>query len=190
MGATWAARFLELEVSHGLDIHNTSHLWLLHYLFLPILNHQLHFFAQAWNQHRIEIRGGPNRSPADMFGFDMYVHGVRGSQLPNEENLSPDDMEVYGVDWEGLQDDHLLRARSSNNPDSEEATSWIQGGPPPRERMNEIVVEPPTELLSVDELDYINRHVPVVIEELSEGEISRMWRAGLIAARSLRSDIF
>ncbi|KAJ7463135.1 hypothetical protein B0H11DRAFT_2241111 [Mycena galericulata] len=40
---------------------------------------QLRFFMESWDRHQIRIRNGPNRSPADMFGFDMLVHGVRGT---------------------------------------------------------------------------------------------------------------
>ena len=59
-----------------------------------------HFFAKSWNQHQIQIWDDPSRSPADMFGFDMLVHGVCGDQLPEDE-LHQEELEVYGVDWEG-----------------------------------------------------------------------------------------
>lgn len=98
IGASWAEAFTELELTHGLDINNSNHIWLLHHLFLPMLNQQLQFFAEAWNHHRIQIRNGPNRSPVDMFGFDMLVHGVRGDQVPQHENLTEEEIEVYGVD--------------------------------------------------------------------------------------------
>jgi hypothetical protein len=70
VGAFWAEMFTQLELQHGLDINNTHHIWLIHHLFLSTINQQLAFFADAWNQHRIQIRDGPNRSPADLFGFD------------------------------------------------------------------------------------------------------------------------
>lgn len=81
VGASWAEAFTQLELHHGLDINNTHHIWLLHLLFLPAINQQLTFFAESWNQHRIQIRNGPNHSPADLFSFDMLVHGIQGSQL-------------------------------------------------------------------------------------------------------------
>ncbi|KAJ7938562.1 hypothetical protein B0H13DRAFT_2301598 [Mycena leptocephala] len=98
LGATWAECFTILELCHGLDINNTSHIWLLHFLFLATINSQLAFFAQSWNQHRIQIRHGPNRSPADMFVFDMLVDGIQGNQLPEEELLSEEELEVSGID--------------------------------------------------------------------------------------------
>lgn len=78
VGATWADHFTTLELRFGLNINNANHIWLLHLLFLPVINSVLAFFAQSWNEHKIEIRDGPNRSPSDMFGFDMLVHGLRG----------------------------------------------------------------------------------------------------------------
>ena len=87
----------------GLNINNQNHIWFLHYLFLKTINQQLDFFSQAWNHHRIQIPNGPNHSPADMFGFDMLVHGVRGYQLPTPPDvpLSDEDLEVFGrvVGW-------------------------------------------------------------------------------------------
>ena len=112
IGASWAEAFRDLEVTHGLDINNTHHIWLLHHLFLQSLNQQLAFFAESWNQHQMQIRDGPNRSPADMFGFDMLVHGLRGDQLPDfvEPHMTDEELEVYGVDWEALQNDHILES--------------------------------------------------------------------------------
>ena len=81
VGATWGNMFTVLELRHGLDINNPNHIWLLHLIFLPTINMSLKFFAEAWNEHQIQIRGGPNRSPSDMFYFDMLVHGVRGESL-------------------------------------------------------------------------------------------------------------
>ena len=120
VGTFWSDVFTELELRYGLDINNIHHIWLLHHLFLPRINQQLAFLAESWNQHRIQIRDGPNRSPADMFGFDMLVHGVRGDQLPEEE-LSEEELEVYGVDWEGLLDEWLLQSQRANN-------QWVRGG--------------------------------------------------------------
>jgi len=92
-----------LELRHGLNINNPNHIWLLHHLFLNTINSQLTFFAEARNQHQVQSRHGPSRRPADYFLFDMYVHGVRGLQIPqNLEPLTNEELEVSGVDWEGL----------------------------------------------------------------------------------------
>jgi len=116
IGASWAEAFTDLEINHGLDINNTHHIWLLHYLFLQSLNQQLTFFVESWNQHQMQIHRGPNRSPADMFGFDMLVHGLRGDQLPAsvEEHITSEELEVYGVDWEALQNKRVLESARQN----------------------------------------------------------------------------
>src|SRR5262245_1170583 len=83
-------------------------IWLLHHLFLSVINSQLSFFAESWNEYKIQIHNGPNHSSADMFGFNIFVHGVCGNQLPVEEDLNDDELEVHDVDWEGLVDEWLL----------------------------------------------------------------------------------
>ncbi len=147
VGATWKDHFFRLELHHGLDINNTFHIWLLHTLFLPTINAQLAFFAQSWNLHKLQIRDGPNRSPADLFGFDMLVHGIRGTRLPlpttntADENLTAEELEVYGVDWEALRDDRLLQSQEEGNAD-EGFTSWVgRQGPP--QNLNEVRLDPP-----------------------------------------------
>ena len=65
-----------------------------------MINQQLKIFAEAWNQHKLQIWDGLNNSPTDLFGFDMLVHGVCSDQLP-EEAMTEEEIEVYGVDWEG-----------------------------------------------------------------------------------------
>jgi hypothetical protein len=83
-----------LEMRHGLNINNQNHIWLLQHLFLPLINQQLSFFAEGWNNHRLQIRHGPNRSPIDLFTLDMMVYGMRGRQL----ELDAEELEVYGID--------------------------------------------------------------------------------------------
>ncbi|KAF8164424.1 hypothetical protein BJ912DRAFT_863836 [Pholiota molesta] len=140
VGATWANLFTTLELRHGLDINNPNHIWLLQFLFLPTINQDLTFFAEAWNEHLIQIRDGPNRSPIDMFNFDMLVHGVRGSDLT--EVMSAEELEVYGIDWEGLRDDRILHSQQLNNDIEEGETSWLGHRGPP-ERLNEVLVDSP-----------------------------------------------
>ncbi|KAI0313031.1 hypothetical protein OF83DRAFT_1036162, partial [Amylostereum chailletii] len=190
VGATWADHFTRLEMDHGLDINNAAHMWLLHYLFLPIINQQLSFFADAWNQHQMQIRGARNRSPADMFGFDMYVHGVRGDVLPAEENMGEEELEVYRVDWEGLRDDRVLRSHRSNNSTQEEPSSWVgRVGPP--ERLNEVPLEPPPNyVLPPEDMEQLNLIVDDWISQADDEAIVTAWAYGVAFARSRRPDIF
>ncbi|KAJ7686979.1 hypothetical protein B0H14DRAFT_2421901 [Mycena olivaceomarginata] len=190
LGATWAERFTILELRHGLDINNISHIWLLHFLFLATINSQLAFFAQSWNQHRIQIRHGPNRSPADMFVFDMLVNGVRGNQLPEEE-LSEEELEVYGIDWSGLRDDDLLASQRANNPIGEGATSWIgRVGPPPLAELSNVVVEPPVGLLQEGQDVYLYNAVVHLLGSAQDEDCIIVWTTALAHARHIRPDIF
>ncbi|KAJ6450642.1 hypothetical protein C8R45DRAFT_1057192 [Mycena sanguinolenta] len=163
VGATWADHFTILEIRHGLDINNVAHIWLLHFLFLGTINSQLAFFAGAWNQHRIQIHNSANRSPTDMFVFDMFVNGVRGEQLPpDEEGLGDEELEVYGIDWRGLQEDGVLHSQAQNNPTSEGSSSWVGcTGPPPD--LSRVDVQPPMGTLTDDEaLAYVRVLYPDV----------------------------
>lgn len=189
VGATWADLFTQFELHCGLDINNVHHLLLLHYLFLPAVNSELTFFAESWNQHKIQIRDGPNRSPADLFGFDMIVHGVRGDQLPSEE-LGEEELEVYGVDWEGLRDDRLLRSQRENNDSGEGASSWVgRTGLP--DHLNEVPVHTPiSNHLSLEELEGIYETLDPWLQGADDIDRRSLWLEALAHARSLRSDLF
>ncbi|KAJ7664655.1 hypothetical protein DFH06DRAFT_1324193 [Mycena polygramma] len=139
---------------------------------------------EAWNQHQIRIRDGPNRSPADMFGFDMLVHGVRGTAP-----MSDAELEVYGMDWEALRDNTLLESRQDNNPVDEGSTSWIgRTGPP--ENLNEVPVEPPSGSFSCDEMDFLDAALAHLIGAVGDAEVANLWTEGLIIARQMHADLF
>ncbi|KAJ7477489.1 hypothetical protein FB451DRAFT_1032905 [Mycena latifolia] len=191
LGATWSDRFTILELRHGLDINNVTHIWLLQFLFLATINSQLAFFAKSWNQHRIQIRHGPNRSPADMFVFDMLVNGVRGNQLPSDDVLSEEELEVYGIDWAGLRDDVLLASQCANNPMAEGATSWVgRSGPPPLSDLSNVVVEPPVGLLEEGEVVSLYNSIIHLLGSAQDDDCIILWTAALAYVRHLRPDVF
>ncbi|KAJ8082945.1 hypothetical protein PM082_008804 [Marasmius tenuissimus] len=137
--------------------------------------------------HNIAIVGEPSRSPENMFGFDMFVCGFRGDSLSNYP-LSDEDLEVFGVDWEGLHDDVLLDALRSNY-SNEGATSWIgQRGPPPD--LNEVYVEPPSSSVTEDEARAIMQHVAHLPKSSRKEDVSQRWTSALIFARRLRPNLF
>jgi hypothetical protein len=184
VGSFWGDIFTQLELRHGLNINNMHHIWLVHYLFLPMINFQLSFFAESWNQHRIHIRNGPNRSPADMFGFDMFVHGLRGNQLPAEQDLDDDELEVYGVDWEGLLDDQLMNSQRGNNSIAEEWSSWIgQVGPP--DNLNEVPVDSPPRPLTDQQMESLDLALPPWPERPTDTDITLRWTIALGYARAI-----
>ncbi|KAJ6577278.1 hypothetical protein B0H19DRAFT_930974 [Mycena capillaripes] len=193
IGATWADLFTLLKMQHGLNINNVHHIWLLHYLFLHQINEQLRFFMESWNQHRIEMRRGPgpNWSLADLFGFNMFVHGVHGSALPATDAtpMSVEEMEVFGVNWEALHDDNILESRQENNDVDEGSTSWLRRHGPP-EHFNEIAVNPPTGPFSEAEMEVLDGPLLPLAGAVTDEDGAILWLEGLAAARRLRSDLF
>ncbi|KAF8883861.1 hypothetical protein BD779DRAFT_1443628 [Infundibulicybe gibba] len=186
VGDTWARHFEALELYHGLDCNNSHHIWLLQYLFLPTVNSALSFFAHAWNQHKIQMRNSANRSPTDMFGFDMLVHGVRGDQLPDEPAMSTEELEVYGVDWEGLYDSAVLHAHQANNIQQEGATSWVgRIGPP--EHLNEVQVQPPDSPLQPQEIGGLGRVAEPWAGQADSENVIAMWVNVLAYVRTTHS---
>ncbi|KAH8105808.1 hypothetical protein DFH11DRAFT_1518359 [Phellopilus nigrolimitatus] len=191
VGATWADRFESLQMHHGLDIDNPNHIWLLHHLFLLTINQELDFFAESWNAHHIRIRHGPSRSPNDMFYFDMFVHGVRGDQLPPHEleEMAQDELEVFGVDWEGLQEERILHSQQANNAPDEAPTSWIgRVGPP--EHLNEVPVYSPDVPLSNQAVQILDQFLQPGMGRVDNNDIINLWLHGLTRARQLNSNLF
>ncbi|KAG8921378.1 hypothetical protein FRC01_000283 [Tulasnella sp. 417] len=182
-GAKWADFFTLLEVRHGLNINNHNHLWLLQYLFLLDINTEANYFRDSWNNHVIQMRGQRSRSPADMFGFDMFVYGVRGEDFMSEEEL-----EVYGIDWEGLREEPVLSSQLQNNSVTEGWTSWVgRCGPPPN--LNEVVVEPPPGPLTPNDAHLLLNHVAPFLQGADATSLANRWIAGLAFIRMYLADV-
>lgn len=119
----------------------------------------------------------------------MLVHGVRGHQLSDNDSMSEEELEVFGVDWEGLEDNSLLLSRQANNPDDERPSSWIgRRGPP--EHLNEVNLEAPGLPVPLDEVETIYTSVSPWIGCTNEGDIDMLWCNGLLFARSVYGNIF
>jgi hypothetical protein len=58
----WRAFFTRLERLHFLNVDNMQHLWLLHYLFLDMINVDCDDFREDWNSHPI-LGAAHDRSP-------------------------------------------------------------------------------------------------------------------------------
>jgi hypothetical protein len=128
-GMKWKNFFFDLEANHGLDPQTPAHIWLLHALFLSAINEDTQDWAQAWNYHTMSIRGEHARSPLDMFMFGMVQEGPRGQASfiqtqPIDEEIHPDDLPAYGVDWDVHEDARLLAHSLENS-----AGEWDEGNP-------------------------------------------------------------
>lgn len=193
LGAKWADFFQDLELRHGLDINNSYHIWLLHTLFLQMVNDEIDFFIKNWNSHRLQMRGQRSRSPIDLFEIDMLSCGIRGDvvdvqgaieevQVLDAEEMGAD-LETYGVDWEDLQSRVMIQSHTQNNPVADPTASWIgRRGPPPH--LNPVELDPPDVDFDVDQA-----------RSLLWGEVSRLhgdpllrsqiWVESLMFMRSL-----
>jgi hypothetical protein len=186
VGAQSHEQFTLLEVQRSLDINNTHHIWLLHYLFLGALNTKLMFFAQAWNQHQLQIQDGPNQLPMDMFVFDTIVHGVCGTNI--EEHISQEELEVYGVDWEGLQYNSVLQSQEGNNKQYEPGTSWVGWvGPPPN--LGGVVLNEPDVQMADERLAALHSMIDWT-NGAEKADIAQQWMSGLVAAQTIFGNMF
>ncbi|KAJ3898291.1 hypothetical protein F5879DRAFT_812824 [Lentinula edodes] len=183
----WHDMFTLLEMHHGLQVSNPNHIWLLQHLFLPMINEQLTFWAESWNHHRVSQRTGPARSPEDMFVFDSLVNGVRGDDL-HQFAMTDEELEVFGVDWEGLQDETLLRTLRSHYTD-EGSGSWLgRRGPPPD--LNEVAVNPPSVLLSHGQVNFLDQQLQHHIRLPHEQEVIQLWIDALALATTMYPNEF
>ncbi|KAJ7720708.1 hypothetical protein B0H16DRAFT_1666429 [Mycena metata] len=90
----WRAFFYRLEALHGLDRSNPHHLWLLHLLFLDMINNDCDDFRAEWNCHPISGEGH-SQSPNDMAFIGQVQHGVYADDY---EDVHPTILErYYGV---------------------------------------------------------------------------------------------
>ncbi|KAK1219067.1 hypothetical protein PQX77_018216 [Marasmius sp. AFHP31] len=187
ISSTWDSRFTDLEINCGLEYQNVNHKWLLQLLFLDVINEEMTFWYNSWNQHKIAIKDGPSRSPEEMFGFDMLAHGVRGDSLQSFP-MTEEELELFGVDWEGLHDEKILCDLRKNYTDKE-SSSWIgKRGPPPK--TNSVPVDPPPSLLSEEEVAALIHHLELLPRSSQQDHVRTLWIHGLAFARGLRPDDF
>ena len=124
-----------------------------------------------------------------MFGFDMFVHGVRGDQLAEEEEMIQEELEVYGVDWEGLHDDQLLHSQWQNNSMAEGWTSWVGHTGPP-DHLNEVSVDPPSGPLLTHQVEALDHNLQPFTERLvnlTDADIIGLWTTALGYSRVMNN---
>ncbi|KAH7877175.1 uncharacterized protein C8R40DRAFT_1040501 [Lentinula edodes] len=182
---TWHDLFTLLEMHHGLQVSNLNHIWLLQHLFLPMINEQLSFWAESWNNHRVSQRLGPARSPEDMFVFDSLVNGVRGDEI-GQFTMTDEELEVFGVDWEGLQDETLLRTLRTNYA-HEGSGSWLGRRGPPSD-LNEVPVNPPSALLTPEQIISLNWQLQHHVRLPREQEVVQLWIDALAIVKTMYPD--
>ncbi|KAF8147914.1 hypothetical protein K438DRAFT_1625828 [Mycena galopus ATCC 62051] len=128
----WRAFFYRLEALHGLDRSNPRHLWLLHFLFLDLINADCETFRAEWNCHPISGEGH-DQSPEDMCFIGQVQNGMYVDEC---EGVHPNVIERYygthgperrrasGETGAGqLNDEEIPAPPSTSDSDSEDADS-------------------------------------------------------------------
>jgi hypothetical protein len=107
-GGKWKNFFTDLEANEYLNVNNPAHIWLIHHLFLDQINLDALAWAEMWNNHKLQIRGEHQQTPQEMFFFSMLEDGPRGLNGPHqnrEDGLEGEDVSLYGVDWEVMEEE-------------------------------------------------------------------------------------
>ena len=113
----------------------------------------------------------------------MLVHGIHGDRLI-EPYFFIEELEVYGVHWEGLYDSHLLNAHEANNTIDEGHNSWIgRSGPP--EQLSDVPVDPPEGIFLPHDIDLVLNHVQQWLINTENNSIFNAWTRGLAVARTI-----
>ena len=181
--------FQELELWDNLDIDSTSHIWLLHHLFLPAINMDAQDWAGAWNNHVVELRGERSRTPRDMFFFGMLYEGDRGLDV----DLSEQDIAGYGVDWEALDDQQIRNHHDNTNAiqlgaDDETLADYHPFGTRRPEHFSVVEVEEPNCPMTPEQVFYLDSQLATY--EFAQNRTIESYRLQWIAALALCAEMF
>jgi hypothetical protein len=151
-GCKWKDFFCILEEHHSLNISDPSHIWLLHWLFLPSINRDAVAWAESWNSHKIQLDGERRSSPKQMFIRSSLTDGVHGLPPPDEDTYDG----LYGV--EGVTDGD--RGQTGQPLDATEVESAYNEP----EWVNNVVCEPPNCPLTDKQLEEMIKELPAPVD--------------------------
>ncbi|KAG1786235.1 hypothetical protein EV424DRAFT_1326444 [Suillus variegatus] len=123
LGQKWKEFFQTLEAYDNLNVNNDSHLWLLHFLFLPLINDDVGQWVASWNRHVLGRRGEPHQSPHDLFIQGVVEYGHRGVFIESGEDQGVEDIASYGIDWNDLDDRRIRAHHDTRNPEDGDSTN-------------------------------------------------------------------
>ena len=93
--AFYARIFEAMEDESILDISHYVHLFSLHHVYSPRINRSLEEFIQQMNNHPVSTEN--NQSP-----LQMWERGMLENMHSGHTALSPEEIEDFGVDLEGV----------------------------------------------------------------------------------------
>ncbi|KAH9929130.1 hypothetical protein B0H21DRAFT_781149 [Amylocystis lapponica] len=153
----WKKLFQALEASCGLDVDNPAHIWLLHHLFLHILNQEIIQWAQAWNSHRIQVPGLGHRSPEDMHHFSILEQGPRGQPA----DIDVDNPDEYDIDWDTLENaTYHAHHQEYNNPDILQQNPFLTHQPEEFHVVDVEIAQSPLTDIQIEQLNQYLVHIP------------------------------
>ncbi|XP_028418230.1 uncharacterized protein LOC114543463 [Dendronephthya gigantea] len=92
--------FFHLEDSLVIDVSNDMHLFALHFVYVPRINSHLHIWREGYIRHHIRTAG--NRTPMQLYVLGLLrMQGNGLSEMDYLENLSVEEIESYGIDYNG-----------------------------------------------------------------------------------------
>ena len=104
--------------------------------------------------------------------------------------MTDEELEVYGVDWEALQNDRILESAQQNGRSDTNTTSWIgRVGPP--DNLNEVSLSPPDAPSIVNSSAIFDATLTDWITAQGQNtSISSIWIYGLALAHTTYGNIF
>lgn len=179
-GIKWKKFFIDLELHFGLDPHNPAHIWLLHHLFLSIINDDAVEWVAGWNSHRLGIQGERAQSPREMFLISMVSDGPRGIRQVQSHATDEDvgDLASYGIDWQVAHDHRLMTHLLDNNLQEWEEENPFVGQPL---TYSDVPCEPPNCPLSDEQVRLLDSALLERVDLMSRNMTVRrlIWQEGL-----------
>jgi hypothetical protein len=187
-GGKWKNFFTDLEANEGLDVDNRAHVWLLHHLFLNDINRDALAWAETWNNHKLQIRGERQQTPQEMFFFSMFEDGPRGLNGPrrgregNWDELEGEDLTLYGIDWEVMEDETFATHHYQQNPVP--LVNPFSTAPP---TLSEVECTPPDCPLSIEGVRQLDGYLSQVLDGNSRSMLVRraIWVEALLICSSV-----
>jgi hypothetical protein len=159
-GRKWKDFFQILEANDNLDPNLDSHIWLLHHLFLDVINLDAETWTATWNLHTLSRRNEPHRSPHNMYMFGMIENGVRGIQVEDLPQPSEDDIAEYGIDWNDIDNPRTMQHHQEyNNTGDDHANPFLTNNP---DQMSHIEVPMPRCPFSAEQIHYLDTQLSLL----------------------------
>lgn len=184
-GSKWKDLFIDLEANCGLDVNNLTHIWLLHWLFLDAINQDATTWAEAWNNHKMQIRREHQKSPTEMFFLSIYEDGPRGifdrdpfhigplNMREGEEEDVGEDVAAYGVDWEEIDNEQIMENHYQCNPPQHaplQPNNPFANAPP---TLSEVICTPPNCPLSDEQTNQLRLRLSLSVDLTSHNMLVR-----------------